>query len=191
LAIGIIAIAHSYISDFTENMPSDPKLTYCLACTVAFAQGAIISSSLIAQSQYMKAAAVLKQDIELLARFHEIVQDCAVEGKTPQMSRLPEGGCRPYGELNKIAHPSNLEEMHSVLSFPSGDFSILPIYNEKTESALHQVHAWNCVEISRAATELLASLIEVCPTNPGAETGLEACIATFEHLFQKVSLILQ
>src|SRR5258708_5343696 len=112
LAIGIVAIALSYMSDLTENMSFDPKLTYCLGCTVAFAQGAVISSSLISQSHYMKAAAALKQDVELLARFHEVVQDRAVEGKTPQMSGLPEEGRRAYGELNKLAHPSNLEEMH-------------------------------------------------------------------------------
>ena len=139
----------------------------------------------------MKAAAVLKQDIKLLARFHEVVQDCAVEGRTPQMSCLPESGRRSYGELNKIAHPSNFEEMRSVLGYPSGDFSVLPIHNEKTESALYQVHLWNSVEISRAATELLTLLINAWPTNREAEKGLEACIVSFEYLFQKVRLILQ
>jgi hypothetical protein len=60
------------MEDLFEGVPFDPQLAYCLACTVAFAQGAAVSSSLIAQAQHMKAAAVLKQDIELLARFREI-----------------------------------------------------------------------------------------------------------------------
>jgi hypothetical protein len=43
LAIGIIGIARSYTEDLVENAPFDSKLAYCLACTVAFAQGATIS----------------------------------------------------------------------------------------------------------------------------------------------------
>jgi hypothetical protein len=170
-------------------MPFDPKLTYCLACTVGFAQGAKISSLLIAQSQYMKAAAVLKQDIELVARFHELIQDRAVEGRTAQMPCLPEEGRRSYGELNKIAHPSNFEEMHYLLSVPAGGFSISPIHNERIESVFYQVHLWNCVQISRAATELLGLLIDGRPHDPETEIGFEACMATFEHLFQKVRSI--
>jgi hypothetical protein len=35
-------------------------------------------------------------------------------------------------------------------SFPDGRFSILPLRQPETESALFQVHVWNCIEMSRA-----------------------------------------
>jgi hypothetical protein len=189
LAVGILAITHSSMEDLLGNTPVDPQLAYCLACTVAFAQGAAISGSLIAQAQYMKAAAVLKQDIELLARFREVVEGCAVRGRTPQMSSVPEWARRAYGELNKIAHPSNFEEMHSVLSFPDGNFSILPLRQPETEAALSRVHVWNCIEISRAAVELLALLIETRPTNPQADAALEASLTVLVTVLEKANRI--
>ena len=63
---------------------------------------------------------MLKQDVEFLARYREAAENRAVKGKSPQMSSVPDWARRAYGELNKIAHPSNLEEMHSVLSFCIG-----------------------------------------------------------------------
>jgi hypothetical protein len=189
LAVGILAITHSAMGDILKCSPLDPQIVYCLACTVAFAQGAVISSSLIAQAQYMKAAAALKQDIELLARIREIVAGRAVPGRTPQVSFVPEWARRAYGELNKIAHPSNFEEMHSVLSFLNGDFSILPLRHPETESALYLVHVWNCIEISQTAVELLAILLDMRPAKPEAKTILEASLTVLSRVFEKANQI--
>src|SRR5258708_12793954 len=50
LAIGIVAIALSYMSDLTENMSFYPNLTSCLVCTIPFSQTPFISISLISQT---------------------------------------------------------------------------------------------------------------------------------------------
>jgi hypothetical protein len=186
LAIGIIAIAHSYIEDLLKDQSLDADLAYSVACTITFAQGAAVSGSLIARSQYMKAATTLKQDIELLVRFREIADGRAAKGKTPQLSGAPEWARRAYGELNKIAHPANLEELHSVVSAPDGRFSILPLRQHRTQQALYLVHAWNCTEMAGAVVQLLESLVNTRPPSAHAKVGLEACIETFDRLVQKV-----
>ena len=36
LAMGILAIAHSSMGDLLENVPFEPQMAYCLACTGRF-----------------------------------------------------------------------------------------------------------------------------------------------------------
>jgi hypothetical protein len=105
------------------------------------------------------------------------------------MSSVSEWARRAYGELNKIAHPSNFEVMHAVLNFPDGNFSILPLRQPDTESALFRVHLWNCIDISRAAIELLALLMDIGSPSTNAAAVLEASLAVLGEALGKANQI--
>jgi hypothetical protein len=120
LAVGLIAIALSYISDLLVNAPFDEDISYFVACIYGFAQGARVSSSLILDGQYLKAATVLKQDVELLARLHELSLGRKLT-RVPNVGCGPEGMGRLYGELNSVAHPSSRDAMFSVLGSDDGN----------------------------------------------------------------------
>ncbi len=142
-------------SDLVTGRVLERNLDYCLTCLCAFAQGAPVSNELILQGQYMKAAAAVKQDVELLAQFYEVVEGRAKPRKTPNVKSDAVDMGRMYGALNKIAHPSNFSEMHSVLSSARGDMPIHPVRIEQTEVSLSKMHAWICVQFAIAAIELL------------------------------------
>jgi len=181
IAVGIIAITLSHIDDLLVDTPFQEEISYFAACIYGFAQGAPVSSSLILHGQYMRAAAVLKQDVELLARLHEIWQGRHLT-KMPNVGCGPEGMGRLYGELNKVAHPSSLDAMFSVLGSQKGSWSIFPLHNELTESALFHWHVWLCTEVARAAISLFSALIDAGPDAPEAKANLESCIKTFDSL---------
>jgi hypothetical protein len=70
---------------------------------------------MISDGQYAKAAAALKQDMQ--SRIHESVTGVAKEGGTPHLRYLPVAGARRfYGELNDVAHPSNIARFRQVLA---------------------------------------------------------------------------
>jgi len=189
LAIGLIAIGLEYTEVLWENAAPDRKEAYCLACAIAFAQGATISASLIAQGQYVKAATAVKQDIELIARFHEVAQDRAVEGKTPQISSLHPLTRKAYGELNKVAHPSNLDEMHFVLSSKSGHFSVAPLNNNRTGRFLYGVHIATCYEMAVAVIDLVFMLSAAHEPTAEFDMALKGCTRTLKRLEKKLALI--
>jgi hypothetical protein len=97
----------------------------------------------------MKAAVVLKQDIELLARFHELANDRTLR-RTPNVACGPDGSGQVYGKLNEVAHPSSLEAMGTVLASLDGNLSILPVRKVDIEAVLFHWHGWTCVEFARA-----------------------------------------
>ena len=104
-AVGLLA--RTILCKAGEKGSPTPEMGNKMLLIVTYFQGCGFTERLIAEGQYAKAAAALKQDIEILTRIQEIDAGAAQSGRTPQMRYAPEGSPRLYGELNKVAHPSN------------------------------------------------------------------------------------
>lgn len=113
---------------------------------MAFFQGAPVSETLISEGQYIKAAAVLKQDYEILVRIAEVHAGKDMPGTTPQAKHMPKEARRYYGDLNKIAHPSNQEYLENLLARLNEDgisaISCSPFYSLEYSMALYELHIW-------------------------------------------------
>jgi hypothetical protein len=181
MAIGIIAVATESFEDFIEEPGIDSKLMYLVACIAGFAQGARLSLDLILQAQYMKATAVMKQDLELLARFHELVDD-RVSKRTPNVAFAPEGSGQIYGRLNETAHPSCLQAVGSVLATMDGDISVLPLRKTQIEYTLIYWHIWICSGFAEAATQTLDILADHVQNTQSRSKTLSDCYKSHEHL---------
>jgi hypothetical protein len=125
----------------------------------AYFQGCGFTERLITEGQYVKAAAALKQDFEILTRIREIDAGTAQTGKTPHMRHAPEGSARIYGDLNKVAHPSNEALMHLHLEQVTTDgirgVSPFPIFRETTVRNEFKLHCWLCYSICHASVQVL------------------------------------
>jgi hypothetical protein len=124
-----------------------------LTLIMVFLQGAYATETLITEGQYIKATAALKQDLEILARIAEVKHDVAKQGRVPNVKYAPEGSQRFYGQLNDVAHPSNLELLQSLLgSRHHGDVhgvSYVPTFVEETAFGLYELHVWLLFEVVR------------------------------------------
>jgi len=126
---------------------------------VTYFQGCGFTERLIAEGQYAKAAAALKQDFEILTRINEVDAGEAQSGKTPQMRHAPKGSPRLYGELNKVAHPSNEALLHlhlkQIVKDGIGGVSPLPMFRESTVRNEFKLHCWLCYSICHASVQVL------------------------------------
>lgn len=115
-----------------------------LTVLAAFLQGVPVTETLISEGQYIKSAAALKQDYEMLARLGELRAGTAKEGQTPQVRHAPSGSQFMYGELNKVAHPSNEHIMNEILDrLVTGDargVSAIPVFRENTARVSYEWH---------------------------------------------------
>jgi hypothetical protein len=122
------------------------EISHLLVLLMAFFQGTHITEMSISEGQYIKAAAALKQDYEIIARILEVRAGTAKPGQTPQVRYLAQEVRGYYGELNKIAHPSNQEIlvglMRSLASGESQAVSHLPVYNKESSQGLYELHVW-------------------------------------------------
>lgn len=124
-----------------------------LTLIMVFLQGVYATETLISEGQYIKATAALKQDLEILARIAEVKHDVAKQGRVPNVKYAPEGSQRFYGQLNDVAHPSNLELLQSLLgSRHDGEVhgvSYIPTFVEETALGLYELHVWLLFEAVR------------------------------------------
>jgi hypothetical protein len=183
LALGLLAIGIDLMPDETRESEPNKNLAYYHACVAAFLQGAGVSERLISEGQYVKATAALKQDYELLARIYEAEAGCAVEGVQPNVRHAPSGSQRHYGELNKVAHPSNLDALMSVISLPTGGLSILPVFVRTTAISLYKFHLWMCCEMVRLVLCLVITL-------RGEDDAALVCEEQYEFLQERVARFL-
>lgn len=122
------------------------EIAHILILLMTFFQGGYATETLISEGQYIKAAAALKQDYEIIARISEVHAGTAKPGQTPQIRYLNEEVRKYYGELNKIAHPSNQESlvalMGTLVSAKSNAISYIPVYHKDSSLALYELHIW-------------------------------------------------
>jgi hypothetical protein len=141
---------------------TDADRSASLALVAALVQGAGATEGLISEGQYIKAAAALKQDLEVLARLGEIRAGAARRGVTPNIKYAPTGAGRWYGELNNVAHPSNPELIDLLLQRrPVGHqagVSVVPVFNREIAVGLYEVHVWTLLMLTREQLVLMGSM---------------------------------
>lgn len=119
------------IFSFAEKYGSkQKKLVQKMRLATAFLQGIDISTNLILEGNYIKAAATLKQDYETIVRIEEVNRNRAKNGKTPNAQNAPLTYKEMYGYLNNIAHISEdvilnfvLKETNSAEISPAKKFN--------------------------------------------------------------------
>ena len=147
-------------ADITLGNAALDKVQHQQACLAAFVQGADWTEALILEAQYIKAAAALKQDFELLTRIREVEAERAAPDRTPNVRHAPLGSQRFYGLLNAIAHPSNLDNMLALLSYTSTPhLSIGPIFRDQVSKDMYSLHIWLCLQMSLESLGILISLL--------------------------------
>ena len=109
-----------------------------------YVQGVDITETAISEAQYSKATAIEKQNYELLTRIIEVKKGVAKEGRTPQIKNLPEKFRRIYGDLNKVAHPSNSNVIENLIrkieSGESKGISYIPKFDKNISKILYELH---------------------------------------------------
>lgn len=138
------------------------EIGHILTLLMAFFQNTYATEILISEGQYIKAAAVLKQDYEIIARISEVHAGTAKPGHTPQIRHLAEEVKKYYGELNKVAHPSNQEFlvalMGTLVSGESNAISYVPAYNKEWSLALYELHVWLILMAAKEYLRLFAEM---------------------------------
>jgi len=161
---------------------SNESVSHRLVLLASFVQGIHPTESLISEGQYIKAAAVLKQDYEILARLGEVLEGTAVAGQTPNARAAPRGSQRLYGELNKVAHPSNKHLMEQLLGrLSAGEvqgISPFPVFNRGVACSLYELHVFTLMYALRAAVVLFLEMYPkdkdaVLPAVQAFVTGVE------------------
>jgi hypothetical protein len=158
---------------------SSPEISERIVLIMVFLQGAYASETLISEGQYIKASAALKQDIEILARLAEIKLNVARPGRVPNVKHAPEGCQRYYGQLNDVAHPSNLHLLQALLSqLHEGEargVSYVPAFVEETALGLYELHVWLLFE---AVREHLLLFMEMYGEDDEVLKQVTPCLAT-------------
>lgn len=143
----LLSIAqHIFLAKNLIPGKTSEDVSHILILLTAFYQGTHATENMISEGQYIKAAAALKQDYEIVARICEVRACTAKSGQTPQVRHFAKEVRGYYGELNKVAHPSNqemLENLMSTLSLgESQAISHIPVYNEQYSQGLYELHIW-------------------------------------------------
>lgn len=144
-----------HLQEFKAGIPGKTCLAISerLTLVMVFAQGATVTETLISEGQYIKATAALKQDYEVLTRIIEVKGGIAKSGKVPNVRHAPKGSQRFYGDLNDVAHPSNLHLLQNLLrEIHEGEVhgvSSVPAFNKTVACSLYELHVWLFLEIAR------------------------------------------
>lgn len=130
-----------------------------LALTVAAVQGSGSTEALISEGQYVKAAAALRQDLEIVARLREVDEGLAKEGKVANIKHGPAGSGPVYGYLSGVAHVAMPEVIDGLLArVPVSDsgmgIGILPEFNEDAAVGLYELHVWLLLTLTREMIRL-------------------------------------
>ncbi|WP_341503950.1 hypothetical protein [Gallaecimonas sp. GXIMD4217] len=133
-----------------------------LILLISLIQGISYTESLISEGQYIKAAACLKQDYEIITRVNEVKIGKAKPKVTPNVKHAPAGSQRIYGELNDISHPSNINILLDLVNkFENGEVkgvSPQPKYHNEISRSLYQLHVWLLFETLREMMMLKVDL---------------------------------
>lgn len=139
---------------------TDADRSHRVLLILAFFQGVHPTECAISEAQYIKAAALLKQDYESLVRVREVKAGKAKIGQTPQVKHAPDGSQRFYGQLNAVAHPSDPAAIEQLLELNQKGTatgpSFVPRYIETTANNLYELHVWLILEMTRELLLLFA-----------------------------------
>lgn len=127
-----------------------------------FVQGVDLCESSISEGLYSQAAALLKQEVEIVSGIEEYRTKKRIEKKTPSIGRGVTAGFGPiYGQLNEIAHLGRHEIAKNIVSGSVGDLtgaSIVPIYQKELAFALYGQHIHYIILVAKQLEVLFQSI---------------------------------
>ena len=116
-----------------------------------------------------------------MTRIREIDAGTAKQGKTPQMRHAPNGSAALYGDLNKVAHPSNESLLHrhleQLVTHGIRGVSPVPVFLENTTLNTFSIHCWLCYSICHASVLVLLE-------NYGEEDPTLWTVSTASYFFR-------
>jgi hypothetical protein len=122
-----------------------------MSLTAGLIQSVSVSNNLIISGFYWSAAAVLRQQMEAVARVVEIRTEKYKGGtKTPDVALLPYGLAQNYGRLSELAHTSRRELLGDFVQSPAGEdvATSEPYYRNPWAKELFCVHLAHCVALA-------------------------------------------
>lgn len=127
-----------------------------------FVQGIDICENSISEGLYSQAAALLKQEIEIVSGIEEYRVDQRKEKRTPSIGKGVTAGFGPvYGQLNEIAHLGRHQIVKNIVSGYFGDqigASIVPIYDKDLAFTLYGQHIHYIILVTQQLDVLFYSI---------------------------------
>lgn len=191
--LGLLSVS-AHLLTSKDGVPGITSLQISerLTLIMVFLQGASVTEILISEGMYIKATAALKQEIEILARISEVKSDVAKSGKTPNVKHAPEGCQKIYGQLNDVAHPSNLYLLEALLSKRTAGeihgISYIPTFVEESALGLYELHVWLIFE---AVREHLILFMEMYGEKDPAILETERWMASAVHMLERAGFQFQ
>jgi len=166
-----------------EKGHPSPSISSRISLITSFVQGANCTKNLVLGGYHAKAAAVLKQDYEILTRIKEVKAGKSKDGVTPNVKHAPEGSQRIYGALNDFAHPSNealiIRHLQQAGSDGIPGVSPFPTFVKRTIEVHWWTHVWLTHEFCKEALQLLAE-------NYGEEDlNVQDCYERWENVVEE------
>lgn len=141
----------------TRFLNDDPSIDAQLTLLATFIQGVCSCSSLILTGQFVQAAAIIKQELEIIEAIGEYARGSRKDGKTPRLHRYRNSFGRVYGTLNEYAHASvNDRVKETVFEINGGTraASILPKPNMDLSVTFFGVHLLAVVDAALEQSRL-------------------------------------
>ncbi len=139
--------ALSYLMIERANIPGETsyKTGQILQQVVIFYQGETYTEKAISEGQYIKASALVKQEIEILARISEIKKEQERDGSTPKVKHLSADLRKQYGDMNDIAHIAKTGYLDLFTSIDKGSFrgvAFQPVFHAGVARCLYETHVY-------------------------------------------------
>jgi hypothetical protein len=148
------------LGEKVENLEKSQEGQICLISH--FVQGVDLCETSISEGLYSQAAALLKQEVEIVSGIEEYRTNKRQEKKTPLIGKGITAGFGPvYGQLNDIAHLGRHEIAKNIVSGSVGGLtgaSIVPIYEKELAFALYGQHIHYIILITQQLDVLFQSM---------------------------------
>jgi len=118
------------------------KVAQIAQLSMLFMQGVDICETSIAEGLYGQGAALLRQQMEIIAAMNEVWDGKRVPNKTPNISSLPEDLRPHYGGLSELTHAAVPEYLDHLFTDIKGDkvgASITPLYRKDLAIFLYRI----------------------------------------------------
>lgn len=134
-----------------EASPLTEGQSQRMSLTAGLLQAVSVSNNLIISGFYWSAAAVLRQQMEAVARVVEIRTAKYTGGtKTPDVALLPYGLAQNYGRLSELAHTSRGELLGDFVQSPGSEqvATSKPYYRDPWATEMFCIHLAHCVAVA-------------------------------------------
>ena len=132
----------------SSNSPTAPQR---ISLSSGLLQASTVPECLISRGQYWAASAVIRQQLEALARLADLRNGkVSTDSKPPNVSILPTGLPQSYGRLSELAHVSNGEFLQSFTESLTSETvaTALPTYHKDWSIGLLTQHIWQLIVLS-------------------------------------------